>query len=198
MKFHNVLVEVLGNKTKVRLLNAFFTYPLKEFSEMELQRICGIPQPSAHRNLGYLGENGILDRRYVGKANQYSLNKKHILTAILGKIFKEENLLARLKNEVAAEVKRLPDVDVAVLFGSVAKGTERADSDIDIFIACKKDKSGVEGKLKRLEHTIENKFGNPLSLMIKSEEELKELKTKAIYDEIKNGEIIFKREAFEW
>ena len=69
MKFHNILDEILGNKTKVRLLRAFFTYPEKGFTESELERIAGIPQASVHRNVRYLIDNGLLDREREGKGN---------------------------------------------------------------------------------------------------------------------------------
>ena len=199
MKFHNVLDEVLGNKTKVKLLRGFFTYPEKEFTESELQRIGGIPQASVHRNVKSLLENGLLDRKRIGKANLYSLNKEHILYPLLSSDFEEErNILVELKEMIAGAVKDLSEVEMAVLFGSIAKGIEQADSDVDVFIVCKGDKSRLEEKLKDLISVIRNRFGNPFSLMIKRCEELKELKTRSIYKEIKSGEVIFRREGFEW
>lgn len=199
MKFHNVLDEVLGNKTKVKLLRGFFTYPDKEFTESELQRIAGIPQASVHRNVKSLLENGLLDRKRIGKANLYSLNKEHILYPLLRSDFEEErNIPMELKKMIAEAVKDLPEVEIAVLFGSIAKGIERADSDVDVFIVCTGDKSRLEEKLKDLISVIRNKFGNPFSLMIKRCEELKELKTRSIYKEIKSGEVIFRRKGFEW
>ncbi len=199
MKFHNVLDEVLGNKTKVKLLRGFFTYPGKEFTESELHRIAGIPQASVHRNVKSLLENGLLDRKRIGKANLYSLNKEHILYPLLSSDFEEErNVLVELKEMIAGAVKNLSEVDIAVLFGSIAKGIERADSDVDVFIVCKGDKSQLEEKLEDLISVIRNKFGNPFSLMIKRREELKELKTISIYKEIKSGEVVFRREGFEW
>ncbi len=172
MKFHNVLDEVLSNKTKVKLLRAFFTYPEKEFTESELQRIAGIPQASVHRNIKSLLENGLLDRKRIGKANLYSLNKEHILHPILKSGFEgERNVLAELKKVTEGAIKHLPEVDLAVLFGSIVKGKERADSDVDIFIVCKGDKSQLEEKLKDMISVIQNKFGNPVSLMIKQLEE---------------------------
>lgn len=199
MKFHNVLDEVLGNKTKVKLLRGFFTYPEKEFTESELQRIAGIPQASVHRNVKSLLENGLLDRKRIGKANLYSLNKEHILYLLLSSDFEEErNTLVELKRVIAGAVKNLSEVEIAVLFGSIAKGIERADSDVDVFIVCKGDKSRLEEKLRDLISVTRNKFGNRVSLMIKHCEELKDLKTRSIYKEIKSGEVIFRREGFEW
>jgi predicted nucleotidyltransferase/DNA-binding HxlR family transcriptional regulator len=198
MIFHNVLNYVLGNKTKVKLLRAFFTYPEKEFTESELQRIAGIPQASVHRNVKSLLENGLLDRKRIGKANLYLLNKEHILYPLLNSGFEgEKNILMELKKMIAGIVRSPPEVEMALLFGSIIKGMERADSDIDIFIVCKGDKSRLEEKLKDLITFTQNKFGNPVSLLIKHYEELEDLKTRSIYKELKNGEVIFKREGFE-
>ena len=199
MKFHNILDEILGNKTKVRLLRAFFTYPEKGFTESELERIAGIPQASVHRNVKSLIDNGLLDRKRIGKANLFSLNKEHVLYPLLNSNFEAERIvLVELKNMIEESVKSLPQIELAVLFGSIVKGMERADSDVDIFIVCKGEKSKLEDKLKFLTNISQNKFGNPVSLMIKHKEELKDLKTRSIFGEIKNGEIIFKREGFEW
>lgn len=199
MRFHNIFDEVLGNKTRVKLFRAFFAYPEKEFSESELQRIAGIPQASVHRNVKSLLENGLLDRKRIGKANLYSLNKEHILYPLLSSSFEgERNVLVELKKVIAGVVKNLPEIELAVLFGSIVKGMERADSDVDIFIVCQGDKLQLEEKLRDLIFVIENKFGNPVSLMIKHDEELEDLKARSIYKEIKSGEVIFKREGFEW
>lgn len=199
MKFHKVLDEILGNRTKVKLLRAFFTYPGKEFTESELQRIAGIPQASVHRNVKSLLANGTLDRERIGKANLYSLNKEHILYAILQNIFEnEKNLLSELKTSLKSSIESLSGIELAVLFGSVVKGTERADSDIDIFIVSKADKSQVEEEMKILILVIGNKFGNPVSPMIKNDTEMTDMKSSSLYKELKRGEVIFKREGFEW
>lgn len=197
MKFHKVFDEILGTKTKVKLLRAFSTYPDKEFSESELQRIAGIPQASVHRNVKSLLENGLLSRKRIGKVNLYSLNKEHVTYSSIGRLFDEEkNLVDALKGVIMEKIRGLPEIRFAVLFGSIVKGRERADSDIDVFIVSADAK--VEEKLKDLLILIENKFGNPVSLMVKQEKELKELRRKAVFKEIRNGEVIFKREGFEW
>jgi len=199
MKFHNVLDEIIGNRTKVKLLRAFFNYPEKDFTESELQRIAGIPQASVHRNVKSLLMNGTLDRKRIGKANLYSLNKEHILYTILQNIFEDEkNLLSELKKSLKGSIESLSRIELAVLFGSIVKGTERADSDIDIFIVSKADRSQVEEEMKNLIHVIGNKFGNPISPMIKNNTEIKDIKSSSIYKELKKGEVLFKRKGFEW
>jgi len=199
MKFHNVLDEIVGNRTKVKLLRAFFTYPEKEFTESELQRIAGIPQASVHRNVKYLLANGLLDRERIGKANLHSLNKEHILYPLIKNTFENErNLLSELKKSLKGSIESLSGIELAVLFGSVVKGTERADSDIDLFIISRADKSQVEAEMKNLIQVIRNKFGNTISSMIKNDIEMKDMKSNSIYKELKKGEILFKLEGFEW
>jgi len=199
MRFHNILDEILGNRTKVKLLRAFTTYPGKEFSESELQRIAGIPQASVHRNVGALFENGLLQRRRIGKANLYSMNRGHVLFPTIDSLFEEErNLLKKLKKTIAGKINKIPEVKLAVLFGSVIKGRERADSDVDLFIVARGRKEKVEEKLKDLNSVLKAKFGNPVSLLIKTENELEDLETRAIFREIKEGDVILKRRGFEW
>jgi len=199
MKFHNVLDEILGNRTKVKLLRAFFTYPEKEFTESELQRIAGIPQASVHRNVKSLLANGLLDRERIGKANLHSLNKEHILYPLIKNTFENErNLLSELKKSLKDSIESFSGIELAVLFGSVVKGTEREDSDIDLFIISRADKSHVEAEMKNLIQVIINKFGNMISPMIKNDTEMKDMKSSSIYKELKKGDVLFKREGFEW
>jgi predicted nucleotidyltransferase len=199
MRFHEVLDDILGTKTKVRLLRAFFTYPGKEFSESELQRIAGIPQASGHRNLRALLDHGLLSRRRIGKANLYSMNKRHVLHSSLERLFEDEkNLINTLKETIRENLQGMRGIELAVLFGSIVKARERPDSDVDILIVSDEDKTVVEEGLRGLVSALEEGFGNPVSLMIKSREELDELRGKAIYDEIKTGEVLLRRRGFRW
>jgi predicted nucleotidyltransferase len=58
-------------------------------------------------------------------------------------------------------LSQTPQIELAVLFGSILKGMERADSDVDIFIVCKGEKSKFEDKLTDMTNISQNKFGNP-------------------------------------
>ena len=110
MKFHNVLDEIVGNRTKVKLLRAFFTYPEKKITKSELQRIAGIPQASVHRNVKSLLANGLLERERIGKANLYSLNKEHTLYALIENIFGlKETFYLNLKSRLKIRLKVFPE-----------------------------------------------------------------------------------------
>ncbi len=110
----------------------------------------------------------------------------------------ERNVILELKKVIVGAIKGLSEVELSVLFGSLIKGTERVDSDLDIFIVCKGDKSELEERLKDRLSVTQNKFGNPVSLIVKNYEELEDLRTRSIYKEIKKGDVILKRDGFEW
>jgi predicted nucleotidyltransferase len=85
-----------------------------------------------------------------------------------------------------------------MLFGSIVKARERPDSDVDVLIVSDGGRAAVEEKLRGLVSAVEERFGNPVSLMIKSRKELDELRDKAVYKEIKAGEVVLKRRGFRW
>ena len=52
--------------------------------------------------------------------------------------------------------------------------------------------------MNNLIQVIRNKFGNTISPMIKNGLEMKYMKSNSIYKKLKKGEVLFKREGFEW
>lgn len=65
-------------------------------------------------------------------------------------------------------------------------------------MVCIADRSQVEAQMNNLIQVIRNKFGNMISPMIKNDIEMKYMKSNSIYKELKKGEVLFKREGFEW
>lgn len=171
-------------------------YPEKQFSERELERIAGIPHANTNRNIRSLLAHGLVNMQRAGKTNLYSLNKKHVLIPSLEGLFLEErNLIATLKEVIKQHTEEIKEIKLVVLFGSIIKGEERADSDIDIFITyANRDIDLLEDKLRPLSIAIRNKFGNPVSFYIKKKTELRRLVKKAIYSEIRRGELILRRD----
>jgi len=95
-------------------------------------------------------------------------------------------------NDLVATIREnLPKAFVrkAVLFGSVSKGLEKSDSDIDIFILVKNagDKKKVEPSIEKLSHICFEAYGNRLAPYILTEQEMTQKKGLAILSEINNG-----------
>jgi len=94
-------------------------------------------------------------------------------------------------------VKNLPKALIkrAVLFGSLAKGSERPDSDIDVFIVVKnnQDKQKLEGFLDKLSNICLEVYGNRLAPYVLTEKEVSQKKRLKIISEINKGLQIFPR-----
>lgn len=200
MKFQAVYDELLNTGTKLRLLRAFFTYPSMEFSEREMERIAKIPQASVHRNIKPLVENGLVALRRIGRTNLYTLNGDHALHRPLAEFFqRERGLLPSLKETIKGDLRGRKEIRVAVLFGSILKGQERPDSDVDIFLFVENGApAAYEPLLERIRVKVARRFGNPVSFYIKSTRELAQLRQMAIYPQIKAGEVLLSRRATKW
>ncbi len=194
MKFHNVLESLLGSQTKVRIIRAFFDFPRAEFSERQMERIVGIPQASINYNMADLVNNKLLTLKRFGRTNVYSLNQIHPLCPQLKALFThEKGLLDELASVLKAFLEQNKNILVASLFGSLLKGTERTDSDIDVFILFRGLEADIRKFLDALCCKCQDIYGNILSPLLFSEKEIKTIKTKAIYLELKKSRILIER-----
>lgn len=199
MLFHKVLDSILGNQAQIRILRTLSCFPKKEFTESELHRFSNVPQPTVHRQLVALKENGLVKWKRIGMANVCRLNTEHVIYPCIKQLFdRESSLVEEIKGQILNVINDMDKINVAVLFGSVSKGNERPDSDIDIFLLVENDSKWVEDKVIDLTADIGNRFGNPVSLFTVERKDLDDLKTKAIYDELKKGELILQREGVIW
>jgi predicted nucleotidyltransferase len=117
-------------KARWVILRTLFAHPDDEFYVSQLVRLAG---GSAHiqRELRQFTKDGLLTRTEVGNQVRYRANRSHPL-------FPELRMLA-LKTVGLVDVLRdalraLPGIAVAFVYGSLATGEERGDSDVDIVV----------------------------------------------------------------
>ncbi len=201
MKIHAVYEDLLGNKTKVRILRVMFEYPDKTFSEHELSRFTHVPQPTIHRNMADLVNSNLVVFSRMGKMNLFRLNRKSVLYNALQEFLEaERDLVADLEKVITEALVHEDDIIAVNLYGSFAKALERSDSDVDIIVVVNNDVD-MEATNKRLEELgrlIRTRFGNTLSCTVKRRRELREIRYKQIYNEIKKGRNLIARKAFQW
>ncbi len=201
MKMHALYEDLLGNKTKITILRTLFEYPDKTFSEHELSRFTHVPQPTIHRNMGDLVNSNLVVFNRMGKMNLFSLNRNSVMyTAVKQFLQAERDLLAELENVIVRALEHEKDVLAINLYGSFARGSERSDSDVDIIVIVRNDAdvAAINERLEELGGSIRRRFGNTLSYHIKKHKELKEIKHKQIYSEIKKGRNLIARKGFQW
>lgn len=177
MIFHETLDDVLGNKLKLRILRLFCT-TRGEYTGREMANLTGYSQTYAIRALGDLEANGLLFRRDVGRSHLYSLNEEHMLVGELTKLFDlEQNALERLAQRFKDELGE--DLGSIIVFGSVARGKERPNSDIDMVLTLRDgSKAIVESKIDSVSNASMAASGNPMSPVLVTASELEEVRKK--------------------
>jgi len=132
---------------------ALFTHGFnKEYYIREVQRLLKISPRTAQLILGDLERKGIIESRVRGKIKTYKLKDTEIAKEYLNLVEQYKNLSFHSKKPMVREIitKIIPVIQgIGVIFGSYAKGLEREDSDLDIFIAGKCDENAIK-KISRL------------------------------------------------
>lgn len=195
MKFHISLLDVLNSKTKVKIIKFLLTHEAS-MSEREIASILKVSHMSINRTMQELTDVNFVDFVTVGNAHLWKVNRKsyafRMLSILIEGVSDIKEPIEDLKNML---IKNIPNVLVkrVVLYGSVAKAMEKADSDIDIFILVKnkQDKEKIEPSIEKISNLCFEIYGNRLAPYLLTEQELKQKKKLKIISEIDKGIQIF-------
>jgi len=166
---HDYAAEILGSKANVRVLKTLVHYKGKIFTIRELAKTANLSHPEVSKVVKDLERRGVLRVQPVGRAHQVSLNdKSYILRSIIEPLFKAESgtvtsLLSTLK-----PFFKNKGISSVAIFGSVARGLEGKDSDIDLLIIAE-DKELANECAARASAVTVSKFGFALSPLIMNE-----------------------------
>lgn len=123
--------EILGSKTRQIIFKAFFDSPDEEFYTRQLASTYKMSVGTLHRELKKLVSMEILNFRNVGNIKLFSLNKKSPIYEELKNIYyKTEGVIKYVRDVVT----KINGIKTAFVYGSFAKGDERKDSDVDLFL----------------------------------------------------------------
>lgn len=195
MKFHISLLDVLNSKTKVKIIKFLLTHEAS-MSEREIASILKISHMSVNRTMRELADMNFVDFVTIGKAHLWKVNSKSYAFKVLSVLIKGVSIIKEpledLKNTL---LRNLPKTLIrrAVLFGSVAKGLENTNSDIDVFILVKnkRSKEVLEFSIEKLSNICFEVYGNRLAPYILTEQEMKQKKNLRIISEVGKGIQIF-------
>jgi len=125
------VVEWLFPRTRWMILREFFSRPVRELHVSELIRLAGGGSAAVQRELRQFTEAGLLIRTRVGNQVRYRANPNHALYPELRSlVLKTVGLVDVLRESLEG----IPGIDVAFVCGSIAKGEDRTDSDIDFVV----------------------------------------------------------------
>ena len=186
-----MLKNIIGSKTRRIILKAFVESPDIEYYTRQLASLHHLSAGTLHRELTKLNSSGILKARKIGNIKLFSMNKQNpIYEEIKNIIYKTEGVLKFIKDAIP-EVK---GIKAAFIYGSFAKGDERQDSDVDIFLI---GDNIDEDELIRVISNIEKKMFKEINYTRYTESEYKKEKKKKnsfILEVIKDKKIFIKGE----
>jgi len=126
------LSDALFSRTQQRVLGLLFGNPERSFYANEVMRLAGVGVGSVQRELEGMAESGLLIVTRVGNQKHYQANRDSpIFAELRGIVLKTFGVADVLRDALQPLADR---VEAAFVYGSVAKGTDRAGSDIDLMI----------------------------------------------------------------
>jgi predicted nucleotidyltransferase len=129
---HSALADVLFTPVQQSVLGLLFGQPDRRFQSAELIRLAAAGTGAVHRVLKRLESTGLVTVDAVGNQKFYQANPESPIHAELcGLVQKTVGLAQPL--QAALEPLR-HRITAAFIFGSIAKGSDRSGSDIDLMV----------------------------------------------------------------
>lgn len=147
------LADALFTKTQQRVFRVLFGQPQRSFYASELIRVLApVPAPQ-QRELARLENSGLIVARRIGNQKHYQANAASPLFAELCNIVLKTVGLAEPLRDALKPMTR--DIRAAFVYGSVAKASDRAASDIDLMVVSDNLSYGdVFGALDKVSRTL--------------------------------------------
>jgi predicted nucleotidyltransferase len=126
------LSDALFSKVQQRVMALLFGHPERSFYTSEILRHVDSGVGAVDRELSRLHRSGLVTVERVGNQKHYRANKEApVFEDLRGLLEKTVNVTEPLKKSFE---RHASGIRSAFVFGSVAKGTDTADSDIDILV----------------------------------------------------------------
>ena len=142
------LAEALFSRVQLRVLAILFGQPDREFSASEIIRLAASGSGAVQRELKRLTEAKLVEVTTSANRKLYRTNRQSPLFEDLhGLILKTAGLVEPLRLALQPFAKQ---IETAFVYGSVAKGSDNAESDIDLMVIS--DDLAYEQVFKALRH----------------------------------------------
>ena len=129
---HSVIGDALFTKTQQQVLGLLYGNPDRSYYLNEVVRLAGMGKGTVRRELEKLTSSGLLMVSRQGNQNHYQANKSCPIFAelkiIIQKTFGVVGVLQTALDNL------LPELEQAFIYGSIAKGSEHNQSDIDLML----------------------------------------------------------------
>ena len=126
------LADALFTPVQQRVLGLLFGQPDRRFQSAELIRLAKGGVGAVHRQLGRLAETDLVTVTRSGNQKHYQARRDSpVFEELHSLIVKTVGVAEPLRQALARKARA---ISAAFVYGSVAKGTDRARSDIDLMV----------------------------------------------------------------
>ena len=168
------LAGALFSPVQQRVLGLLFGQPGRRFQSAELIRLAESGTGAVHRQLSRLETAGWVKVFRVGNQKHYQANEAcPAFDELRGLIAKTVGLVEPIRRALEPLAA---SIDVAFVYGSVAKGTDSAASDIDLLVV---SNEVGHAELFNALQAVESELGRPVNPNIMTPQEWREKQQKA-------------------
>lgn len=162
-----MLATLLFGTYRRRVLGLLLLHPEQSFHVREIARRTETNAGTLHKELARLAQAGLLTREQVGNQVRYGANRECPVFEELASILRKTSGLADVIHDALSRLARR--IQVALIFGSVARGEERAGSDVDVLLI---GDIGFADAVKAL-HPAQERIGREINPVVMSADEFR-------------------------
>ena len=129
---HQVLSSLLFSDYRRRVLGLLLLHPDTTYHVRELARLTGTSAGTLHKELTKLTNGGVLRRQEVGNQVRYSADRDCPVFEELASILRKTSGLVDVLVDALSSIEK--NITLAFVFGSVARGKQQSNSDVDVML----------------------------------------------------------------
>jgi predicted nucleotidyltransferase/predicted transcriptional regulator with HTH domain len=164
-----IIEKIFGSRIRAKILGWLFTHPDESFFVRQIALILKEDPTNVSREMAKLEELGILRSKRNGNLKHFQANQEcPFFEELKGLVLKTTGVAGGIR----VTLDKLAGIEYAFVYGSYAKGEEKADSDVDLLIIGDVDMDRLDSNLGKLEKTL----GREINYVLYSLEEFKSKK----------------------
>lgn len=127
-----MLSSLLFSNYRRRVLGLLLLHPDTTYHVRELARLTGTSAGTLHKELTKLTNGGVLRRQEVGNQVRYGADRDCPVFEELASILRKTSGLVDVLAEALSSIEK--SIALAFVFGSVARGEQQSNSDVDVML----------------------------------------------------------------